>query len=138
VSIDIRIDFSMSWNDSYSGSNATGGNTEANGGTDAENRVLRSSAKTVATRVRCLLPAEYDVTGDVANDANGPQAFVAIQPPVGPAVTAGFGLEEYADSSEAGEAIPDEERDEVASGLAARAALQVKQAVGDAITPTAR
>ena len=127
----------MSWNDSYNEPNTTNENRDPSGGTDVENRVLRSNAKTVATHVRNLLPAEYNVTGNVTESANGPQAFVAIQPPVGPAVTAGFGIEEYADPNGTNY-IPDDERDEVASGLAARAALQVKQAVGDALTPTAR
>lgn len=126
----------MNWNDSYGGPNATGGRGGTNGGSDVENRTLRSNAKTVAAQVRHLLPTEYDVTGDVTDGTSGPQAIVAIQPPVGPAITAGFGIEEYADAN--GSSIPDNERDEVASGLAARAALQVKQAVGDAITPTAR
>lgn len=128
----------MNWNDSYGGPDAMDGQVGANGGSGVENRTLRSNAKTVAARVRHLLPAEYDVTGDVTDSANGPQAFVAIQPPVGPPITAGFGVEEYADANDVGTDIPDDERDEVASGLAARAALQVKQAVGDAITPTAR
>ena len=127
----------MSWNDSYNEPNTTNENRDPSGGTDVENRVLRSNAKTVATHIRNLLPAEYNVTGNVTESANGPQAFVAIQPPVGPAVTAGFGIEEYADPNGT-DHIPDDERDEVASGLAARAALQVKQAVGDALTPTAR
>ncbi|PSQ25312.1 hypothetical protein BRD01_02105 [Halobacteriales archaeon QS_8_65_32] len=125
----------MNWNDSYGGSDEAGG-TAGENGAGTENRALRSNAKTVATRVRDLLPAEYDVQGDVTESASGSQALVAIQPPVGPAITAGFGIDEYADAN--GTAIPDDERDEVASGLAARAALQVKQAVGDALTPTAR
>lgn len=128
----------MNWNDSYGGPDATGGNVTGERGSGVENRALRSNARTVAAQVRHLLPAEYDVTGDVTESANGPQALVAIQPPIGPAITAGFGVEDYATESEAGSGISDDERDEVASGLAARAALQVKQAVGDALTPTAR
>lgn len=127
----------MNWNDSYGGPDAADGTAGTGGGSGVENRALRSNAKSVATQVRHLLPAEYDVTGDVTESQNGPQAFVAIQPPVGPAITAGFGVGEYS-GGETGPHIPDDERDEVASGLAARAALQVKQAVGDAITPTAR
>jgi len=128
----------MNWNDSYGGPDAAGGDLANEGASGVENRALRSNARTVAAQVRHLLPTEYDVTGDVTESANGPQALVAIQPPIGPAITAGFGVEDYATESEAGSGISNDERDEVASGLAARAALQVKQAVGDAITPTAR
>jgi hypothetical protein len=128
----------MNWNDSYDDSETTAGNAGTDGDTVIENRTLRSNAKTVATQVRYLLPAEYSVTGDVTDGANGPQAFVAIQPPVGRPITADFGIEEYTDSKGAGTDIPDDERDEVAAGLAARAALQVKQAIGDGLTPTAR
>ena len=128
----------MNWNDSYDDSETTEGNAGTNGDAAAENRTLRSNAKTVATQVRYLLPAEYSVTGDVTDGTNGPQAFVAIQPPIGRPITAGFGIEEYTDSEGDGTDIPDEERDEVAADLAARAAIQVKQAVSDGLTPTAR
>jgi hypothetical protein len=37
-----------------------------------------------------------------------------------------------------GTTIPDDQRDDIARGLAASAALQVKQSMGDEITPTAR
>jgi len=128
----------MNWNDSYDDSEATGGDAGTDGDAAVENRTLRSNAKTVATQVRYLLPEEYSVTGDVTDGTNGPQAFVAIQPPVGRPITAGFGIEEYTDSEGTGTDIPDDERNEVAAGLAARAALQVKQAIGDGLTPTAR
>jgi hypothetical protein len=128
----------MNWNDSYAETETTEGWGDGTDGSTVENRTLRSNAKTVAAQVRHLLPAEYDVTGDVTDGTNGPQAVVAIRPPIGPAVTAGFGIDEYESDDGPDSAIPDDERNEVASGLAARAALQVKQAIGDGLTPVAR
>jgi len=61
---------------------------------------------------------------------------VAVRPPVGNPVSAGFTpeFENLADD----DLISDEDREEVARGLAASAALQVKAALGDDVPRTAR
>lgn len=96
---------------------------------------LRSSVAAIAARTRDFLPDEYVVGSQVSDDSNGPQAHVAVQPPVGHPVSAGF--QPDAEDFDGDDLIAHEES-EVARGLAASAALQVKQAMGDDITPTAR
>lgn len=100
-----------------------------------QKRGLQRNVSQIAARTREYLPNEYIVDADIAQGAAGPQARIAVQPPIGHPVSAGFApdLESAAD-----EIIGADERDEVARGLAASAALQVKQAVGDGVTPTAR
>ena len=44
---------------------------------------LRNSITAIATRTREFLPDEYVVGSKVADDGNGPQAQVSVQPPVG-------------------------------------------------------
>lgn len=135
----------MNWNESYSGGqNATTDSGSPGDPSGSGRRALRRSAKTVAASTRQYLPSEYGVTGEVTTGMNGPQATVAVQPPVGPPISAGFALDEYVAEDGSANAdpdpvsLPDDERDSVAQGLAARAAFQVKRAVGDAVTPTAR
>ena len=103
--------------------------------TPEQQQVLREGVGRIADRTRAFLPDEYVVDGGVQSGADGPQAMVAVQPPVGHPVTAGYtpAIEDI----EAGEVISPEEEAEVARGLAASAALQVKQSVDDP-TPTAR
>lgn len=96
-------------------------------------RDLRRSVSAIAARTREYLPDEYEVGADLSAGGDGARATVAVRPPIGHPVSAGF-----VPAGEAGETISDEDREEVARGLAATAALQVKQAVGDAMTPTAR
>lgn len=96
---------------------------------------LRSSVAAIAARTRDFLPDEYVVGSQVSDDSSGPQAHVAVQPPVGHPVSAGF--QPNAEDFDGDDLIAHEES-EVARGLAASAALQVKQAMGDDITPTAR
>lgn len=96
---------------------------------------LRSSVAAIAARTRDFLPDEYVVGSQVSDDSGGPQAHVAVQPPVGHPVSAGF--QPDAEDFDGDDLIAHEES-EVARGLAASAALQVKQAMGDDITPTAR
>lgn len=96
---------------------------------------LRNSVAAIAARTRDFLPDEYVVGSQVSDDSNGPQAHVAVQPPVGHPVSAGF--QPNAEDFDGDDLIAHEES-EVARGLAASAALQVKQAMGDDITPTAR
>jgi hypothetical protein len=100
-----------------------------------QKRTLSRDVSRIAARTREFLPNEYVVDGDVSNGHTGLQVTVAVQPPIGHPVSAGFSpdLEEAAD-----ELITADECDEVARGLAASAALQVKQAVSNNVTPTAK
>ncbi|ELY54039.1 DUF5811 family protein [Natronolimnohabitans innermongolicus] len=102
-----------------------------------QKRTLHRDVSRIAARTREFLPDEYAVDADVSQGMAGPQVTVAVRPPVGHAVSAGFtpDVEEFV----AGEdLITDDERDEVARGLAASAALQVKQAVSNNVTPTGK
>ncbi|WP_128476585.1 DUF5811 family protein [Halorussus pelagicus] len=96
---------------------------------------LRDSITAIASQTREFLPDEYVVGSKVADDGSGPQAQVSVQPPVGHPVSAGFqpDLDDFD-----GEDLVTHEEAEVARGLAASAAMQVKQMMGDNITPTAR
>lgn len=100
-----------------------------------QKRVLRRDVSRIAARTREYLPSEYVVDSEISRGVGGPQVTVAVQPPIGHPVSAGFSpeLEESAE-----EIITADERDEVARGLAASAALQVKRAVDDGVQPTAR
>jgi hypothetical protein len=101
-----------------------------------QKRLLHRDVSRIAARTREFLPSEYVVDADVSTGLTGPQVTVAVRPPVGHAVSAGFtpDLEDAA----AEEVITADERDEVARGLAASAALQVKQAVSDNVRPTGK
>lgn len=101
-----------------------------------QKRRLRDDVSCIAARTRDFLPDEYVVDGDVSNGVGGPQATVAVQPPVGNPISAGFtpDVEEFGE----GALIDPEDQAEVARGLAASAALQVKQAISGSVTPTAR
>ncbi|QDX40498.1 DUF5811 family protein [Salarchaeum sp. JOR-1] len=102
----------------------------------AQHRALRESLSRIASRTREFLPDEYTVGSEVNQGSNGPQATVAVRPPVGNPVSAGFTPD--FDEGDA-DLIPPAERDEVARGLAASAALQVKVALANAdIDPPAR
>lgn len=98
-----------------------------------ERRALRSDLSRVAARTRELLPADFVVGSELTVGTDGPQAMVAVQPPIGSPVSAG-----YTPDSEADLRIEEGERDELARGLAASAALQVKQAMGDGDPPAAQ
>lgn len=104
--------------------------------TPEQRRHLRNSVADIATLTRKYLPEEYVIGSQVTNSLTGPQASVSVQPPVGHIVSAGFEPEQHELDDD--ELIDAKERDEVARGLAASAALQVKQAIEDKITPTAR
>jgi hypothetical protein len=103
----------------------------------AQKSALRRDVTAIAARTRAFLPNEYVVDGDVLQGVAGPQVRVAVQPPIGDPVSAGFSPEvEDVDLEEP--FIDDDEQAEVARGLAASAAFQVKQALGGSVTPTAR
>lgn len=100
-----------------------------------QRRTLSRDVSRIAARTREFLPDEYVVDADVAGGQAGFQVTVAVQPPIGHPVSAGF-RPDLGDATE--ELISADERDEVARGLAASAALQVKQAVSNNVTPTAK
>ncbi|AEH36466.1 DUF5811 family protein [Halopiger xanaduensis] len=103
----------------------------------AQKRLLHRDVSRIAARTREFLPDEYVVDSQISTGATGPQVTVAVRPPVGHAVSAGFTPNFEEDASE-GEVIDPDERDEVARGLAASAALQMKQAMSNNVKPTAK
>ncbi|MCL9814427.1 DUF5811 family protein [Natranaeroarchaeum aerophilus] len=102
----------------------------------SQRRILRENVTRIAARTRSFLPDEYVVDSDVSQASGGARATVAVQPPVGHPVSAGFTPD--GDDFEDEQLITDDDEFEVARGLAASAALQVKQTVQDDVTPTAR
>lgn len=100
----------------------------------AQKRALRQAVAKVVARTQSYLPEGYAVGSELSYGSNGPEATVAVQPPAGHPVSAGFApdLEEL----EAG--LEETDHNEVAQGLAASAAFQVMNAVGDELEPTAR
>ncbi len=101
--------------------------------TGEQRRALSREVSRIAARTRELLPSEYAVDSGVSAGVSGPQATVAVRPPVGHAVSAGFSPD-----LEGSQLVDPDRREEVARGLAASAALQVKRAMGDAVRPTAQ
>lgn len=95
--------------------------------TPDQRRALRRDLADLAARTRALLPDEFAVGSEITQSANGPQAMLAVQPPVGRPVSAGFSPEDAADA----------DRDALVHELAAGAAFQVKQAIDD-VSATAR
>lgn len=112
-----------------------GGDDTAPELTSTQRRQLRAGLASIAARTREFLPDEYIVGSEIANSRAGVRATVAVQPPAGNPVSAGFEPDFSADTEEP---IPAEDREEVARGLAASAAMQVKQAIGDDVEQTAR
>lgn len=98
--------------------------------TPEDRKSLRRDLSSVAARTRELLPGEYVVGSELSTDVNGPRATVAVQPPVGAIVSANY-------TPEDDPKIDADEREDLALGLAASAALQVMEATDDP-TPTAR
>ncbi|CQR48848.1 MULTISPECIES: DUF5811 family protein [Haloferax] len=95
---------------------------------------LRRAVAGIVSRTESYLPEGFAVGSELSTGMNGPLATVAVHPPVGHPVSAGFSPD--ADELDAG--LTDEDRNEVARGLAATAAFQVMSAVGDDLTPAAR
>ena len=95
---------------------------------------LRRAVAGIVSRTESYLPDSYAVGSELSYGANGAQATVAVQPPVGRAVSAGFAP----DLEEIETGLNETDRDEVAQGLAASAAAQVMDAVGSEFEPTAR
>lgn len=104
--------------------------------TPDQKRQLRDDVSDIVTSTREYLPSEFAVDSDISQGASGLQATIAVQPPVGHPVSAGF-----APSPEdivEGPIVEEDDRVEVARGLAASAVLQVRQALGGDITPAAQ
>ena len=103
--------------------------------TPDQRRTLRRAVAGIVARTETYLPDGYAVGSELSYGADGPQATVAVRPPAGHPVSAG--LSPNVDELEAG--LDDADRQEVAQGLAASAALQAMNAVGDGGVPqTAR
>jgi hypothetical protein len=98
----------------------------------AQRKALRRDLASVAARTRELLPGDFVVGSELSESPSGPRARVAVQPPIGAAVSAGYAPDE------SDHRIDDEEREDIATGLAASAALQVKQAYPEDDAPPAQ
>ena len=114
------------------GNSPLGGGSEPTELSPEERKRLRRDLASVAARTRELLPADFVVGSELSHGQNGPQAMIAVQPPIGSVVSAGYA------PGESGTTIDDEEREDLATGLAASAALQVKQAYPDDDAPAAQ
>lgn len=101
---------------------------------DEQERALRRAVAGIVTRTESYLPEGYVVGSELSHGRNGVEATVAVNPPAGHPVSAGFAP----DPEELEAGLDDTERDEVARGLAASAVVQVMNAVGDDLTPTGR
>jgi len=101
--------------------------------TPEQRKALRQDLTTVASGLREVLPGEFAIGSEITDAASGPQATIAVQPPVGSVVSAN-----YTPEGEEEVRISDEERTDLVHGLAASAALQVKQAMGEGAVPAAQ
>ncbi|MFC7153879.1 DUF5811 family protein [Halomarina halobia] len=86
---------------------------------------LRADLTAMTESVRALLPDEFAVGSELREGLSGPEATVAVQPPVGRVVSTGVPTD-----------ATEEERVALIHELAAGAAIQVKHAVDD-VAPTA-
>jgi hypothetical protein len=100
--------------------------------TPEQRRRLERDLARVAERTRQLLPGEFVVGSELSAGIDGPEATVAVRPPVGSVVSAGYTPEDPDVT------IDEAERADIAAGLAASAALQVKSVLADDDSPTAR
>jgi hypothetical protein len=94
-----------------------------------QRRTLREGLSGIVDRTRRFLPDEYVVDSRLATDDEGVYAAVAVEPPIGNAVSARFAPELGAEDP--GDALAETDSDELARNLAASAALQAKVASGD-------
>jgi hypothetical protein len=99
--------------------------------TTEQQKLLRQELTDVAARTRKLLPTEFVVGSEISQGVDGPRATVAVQPPIGAMVSADYTPEGKID-------IDDAQREDLAVGLAASAALQVKEAIGGDVPQTAK
>lgn len=97
------------------------GNTPHAGSTDVDvtpehRRALRRELADIAKSTRALLPDDFVVGAEISDGSNGLRATVAVQPPVGHVVSAGFAPDGDADATA------------LARDLAAGAVLEAKHA----------
>ncbi|RNJ27158.1 DUF5811 family protein [Halosegnis longus] len=83
--------------------------------TTEQRRELRAGGTAVAARTRELLPREFVIGTELVDSHDGVQAAVAVQPPNGTVVSAGFQLSELDE---------DGDTDDIARQIAAGAALE--------------
>lgn len=129
----------MYGNTPYAGSPGTDGTAPVGAGDQEtlsgdQRRSLQEGVAAIAAITREFLPEEYVVGGRIQTGADGVEVTVAVQPPVGNPVSAGFQPEFDTDD----DPIPSGDRREVARGLAASAALQVKQTMDGDVPQAAR
>lgn len=126
----------MNGNNPYAGAPGVvdAGRPEAAELTAGQKESLRTAVAGIVSQTRTYLPDGYTVGSELSTGVNGPQATVAVQPPIGNPVSAGF----TPDADELKTGLDQSDRDEVARGLAASAALQVMNAMDGKITPTGR
>jgi len=126
----------MNGNNPYAGAPGVvdAGQPSADELTPEQARTLRQAVSGIVAQTRTYLPDSYAIGSQLSPGADGPMATVAVHPPAGHPVSAGF----TPDIEELDAGLTDDDRAEVARGLAASAALQVMNAVGDDVTPTAR
>lgn len=108
------------------------GNAPHAGSSDDEStpesrRALRRDLVNVASTTRALLSDDFVVGTEIAGDNGGLQARIAVQPPVGSVISAGFEHED--DDFDTAEALAQE--------LAAGAVLEAKHATQE-LSRTAR
>ncbi len=124
-------------NGNYPGSGGevavSGQSTAADDLSVGQKQALRHAVAGIVAETQSYLPEGYQV-GSELQYGGGPTATVAVDPPAGHPVTAGYSPD--VDELDAG--LDAETQREVAQGLAASAVLQVMNAVGDSITPTGR
>jgi hypothetical protein len=128
----------MNGNNPYAGAPGVVGAGQPSADADdlstAEVQRLRRAVAGIVAQTRTYLPDSYAIGSELSHGSGGPQATVAVHPPVGHPVSAG--LTPDADDLQSG--LSAEDCTEVARGLAASAAFQVMSTVGDDLTPTAR
>lgn len=93
--------------------------------TPEQRRSLRRDCTAVANRARELLPDEFVVGSELTRGNDGVRATVAVRPPGGTVVSAGFSADETADTAT------------LAHSIAATAALEAKHSP-NRHPPTAR
>ncbi len=110
-----------------------GGQTTVEELSAGQKDALRAAVAGIVAETESYLPEGYQVGSELAT-ASGGTATVAVDPPAGHPVTAGYSP----DPDDLDGGLDAETQREVAQGLAASAVLQVMDAVGDGITPTGR
>ena len=102
--------------------------------TDTEAQHLREAVAGIVAATQMYLPEGFVVGSELVAGQDGPAAMVAVHPPAGPPISAGF----TPDADELASGLTPDATEEVAKRLAANAAHQAMLAVGDDLIPTAR